>query len=166
MAGRGVPVKAAKKAGSLSEQLTEIERQLSRRAFELFEQRGWGRGRALDDWLQAERDLLWRPSAELSETATDLRVTFALAGLMPKDVEVQVEPDRLTVRATTTHEHRKEEGNLHFCEFHQGSLYRSVALPAPVVPEKAKAEMKEGLLTVTLPKVKEPGRKKIPIETE
>jgi HSP20 family protein len=166
MAGRAVPVKATKKAGSLFEQLAEVERQLSRRAFELFEHRGWGRGRALDDWLQAERELLWRPRAELSETATALRATFALAGMTPKDVEVQVEPDRLTVRATTTHEHRKEEGDLHFCEFHRGSLYRSVALPAAVVPEKAKAEMKEGLLIVTMPKVKEPARKKIPIEAE
>jgi HSP20 family protein len=164
MAGRAVPVTPVKKVGSLVDELTEIERQLSERAFELFESRGWGRERELDDWLQAEKELLWRPCAELTETAADLRLSFALAGLTPKDVKVQVEPDRLTVRAATKHEHRKEEGDLQFCEFHQGSLYRSIALPATVVPEKAKAEMKEGMLTVTLPKAKEPAGKKIPIK--
>jgi len=68
------------------------------------------------------------------------------------------------VRAATKHEHRKEEGNLHLCEFHQGNLYRSIALPATVAPEKAKAEMKEGILTVTLPKAKGPSGRKIRIE--
>lgn len=164
MAGRAVPVKSVRRIGSLLEELAEIERQLSRRAFELSERRGWGRERELDDWLQAEKELLWRPCAELTETAADLRLSLALAGLTPRDIEVQVEPDRVTVRAATTHEHRKEEGGLHFCEFHQGSLYRSIRLPAAVVPEKAKAELREGFLTVTLPKVKEPARKKIPIE--
>jgi len=164
MAGRAVPVTPVKKVGSLVDELTEIERQLSERAFELFESRGWGRERELDDWLQAEKELLWRPCAELTETAADLRLSFALAGLTPKDVKVQVEPDRLTVRAATKHEHRKEEGDLQFCEFHQGSLYRSIRLPAAVVPEKAKAELREGFLTVTLPKAKEPAGKKIPIK--
>lgn len=164
MASRAVPVTPVKKVGSLFDELTEIERQLSERAFELFERRGWGRERELDDWLQAEKELLWRPCAELTETDDALRASFAMAGIAAKDVKVQVEPDRLTVRAATSHEHRKEEGGLHFCEFHQGSLYRSIRLPAAVVPEKAKAELREGFLTVTLPKAKEPAGKKIPIE--
>lgn len=87
------------------------------------------------------------------------------AGLTPKDVDVLVESDRLTVRSKTKHEHRKKEGDLHLCEFHRGNLYRSIALPSPVVPEKAKAEMKDGMLTVILPSVKERAGRKIPIES-
>jgi len=164
MAGRAVPVKSVRRVGSLLEELAEIERQLSERAFELFENRGWLLGHNLADWLQAERELLWRPCAELTETDDALRANFVMAGIAAKDVKVQVEPDRLTVRAATKHEHRKEEGDLQFCEFHQGRLYRSIALPATVVPEKVQAEMKEGILTVTLPKAKEPAGKKIPIK--
>jgi HSP20 family molecular chaperone IbpA len=164
MAGRAVPVTPVKKVGSLFDELTEIERQLSERAFELFESRGWLLGHNLADWLQAERELLWRPCAELTETDDALRASFAMAGIAAKDVKVQVEPDRLTVRAATKHEHRKGEGDLQFCEFHQESLYRSIALPATVVPEKVQAEMKVGILTVALPKAKEPAGKKIPIK--
>jgi len=164
MAGRTVPVKPVKKVGSLFDELTEIERQLSGRAFEFFEDRGWMVGHNLDDWLQAERELLWRPCAELTEADDALRACVALAGLTAKDVEVLAEPNRLTVRANTKHEHRKEEGRPQFCEFHKGILYRSIALPSAVVPEKAKAEMKDGMLTVTLPKAKEPAVRKIPIK--
>jgi HSP20 family molecular chaperone IbpA len=164
MAGGTVPVKSVKRVGSLFDELTEIERQLSRGAFQLFENRRWMVGHDLDDWLEAERELLWRPCAELTETDDALRACVALAGLTAKDVEVLAEPNRLTVRANTKHEHRKEEGKLQFCEFHKGSLYRSIALPSVVVPEKAKVEMKDGMLTVTLPKAKEPAGKKIPIK--
>jgi len=164
MAGRAVPVTPVKNVGLLFDELTEIERRLSERAFELFEGRGWLLGHNLADWLQAERELLWRPCAELTETDDALRASFAMAGIAAKDVKVQVEPDRLTVRAATKHEHRTEEGDLQFCEFHRGRLYRSIALPATVVPEKVRAEMKEGVLTVTLPKAKEPAGKKIPIK--
>ncbi len=92
MAGRGVPVKAVKKLGLLFDEWTEIKRQLAKGAFELFEDRGWLVGHDIDNWLQAERELLWRPCAELTETGEAIQATFALAGLVPKDVEVMAEP--------------------------------------------------------------------------
>lgn len=84
-----------------------------------------------------------------------------MAGLTAKEIEVLAEPNHLTVRAITRHEDRQEEGTCHFCEFHRGELYRSMALPSTVIPEKAQAEMKEGMLTVILPKGKEPAGKTI-----
>ena len=164
MAGRKVPIKSVKKVGSLLNELLQIEQQVSERAHELFRDHGWQAGHECEYWLQAEKELLWRPCAELVETDGELRVGFALAGLTAKDVEVLVEPNHLTVRAVTTHEDRKEEGACHFCEFHRGELYRSMALPSTVIPEKAQAEMKEGMLTVVLPKGKEPADKKIRIK--
>lgn len=164
MVGSMVPVKPVKKVGSLLSELLEIEQRVSQRAHELFRDHGWQAGREAEYWLQAEKELLWRPCAELVETDGELRVSFALAGLTAKNVKVLVEPNHLTVRAVTTHEDRKEEGTCHFCEFHRGELYRSMALPSTVIPGKAQAEMKEGMLTVILPKGKEPARKKIPIK--
>jgi HSP20 family protein len=164
MAGSMVPVKSVKKVGSLLSELLEIERQVSARAHELFRDHGWQAGRESENWLQAERELLWRPCAELVETDGELRANFALAGLTAKDIKILVEPNHLTVRAVTRHTDRKEEGTCHFYEFHRGELYRSMALPSTVIPEKAQAEMKEGMLTVILPKGKEPTRKKIRIK--
>ena len=164
MAGSMVPVKSVTKVGSLLSELLEIEQRVSERAHELFREHGWQAGRECEYWLQAEKELLWRPCAELVETDGELRISFALAGLTAKNVKVLVEPNHLTVRAVTTHEDRREEGTCHFCEFHRGELYRSMALPSTVIPGKAQAEMKEGMLTVILPKGKEPARKKISIK--
>ncbi|MBZ0169075.1 heat shock protein Hsp20 [Candidatus Methylomirabilis lanthanidiphila] len=164
MAGQKVPVKSVKKVGSLLSELLEIEHRVSERAHELFREYGCQAGRECEYWLQAEKELLWRPCAELVETDGELRASFALAGLTAKHVKVLVEPNHLTVRAATTHEDRKEEGTCHFCEFHRGELYRSMALPSPVIPEKAQAEMNEGMLTVVLPKGNGVAVKKIPIK--
>src|SRR5574337_477500 len=164
MAGQKVPVKSVKKVGSLLSELLAIEHRVSERAHELFSRHGWEAGRDCEHWLQAEKELLWRPCAELNETDGEVRASFALAGLTAKDVKVLVEPNHLTVRAATKHEDRKEEGTCHFCEFHRSELYRSLALPSTIVPEKAKAEMSEGMLTVILPKGKAPVAKKIPIK--
>src|SRR5574337_482104 len=162
MAGQKVPVKSVKKAGSLLSELLEIEQRVSQRAHELFRDNGWQAGREDESWLQAEKELLWRPCAELVETDGELRASFALAGLTAKNVKVLAEPNHLTVRAATRHEDRKEEGTCHFCEFHQGELYRSLALPSAIIPDKAQAEISEGMLTVILPKGNGGVVKKVP----
>lgn len=164
MTGGKVPVKSVKKVGSLLSELLEVERRVSERAHELFRDQGWQAGRECEYWLHAEKELLWRPCAELVETDGELRVSFALAGLTARNVKVLVEPNHLTVRAATAHEDRKEEGTCHFCEFHRGELYRSMALPSTVIPEKAQAEMKDGMLTVVLPKGNGSGGGKVRIK--
>lgn len=163
MAGYKVPVKPVKKVGSLLAELLAIEQRVSERAHDLFLANGCQAGHESEHWLQAEKELLWRPCAELLETSGEFQASFALAGLTAKDIEVLAEPHHLTVRAATQHEDRKEEGVYHFCEFHQGTLYRSMVLPSGVIPEKGRAEMKEGLLKVILPKGHAPVTKKSPI---
>jgi HSP20 family protein len=164
MAGSKVPVKSVKKVGSLLSELLEIERRVSERAHQLFREHGWQAGREREHWLQAEKECLWRPCAELIETDGEFRASFALAGLTAKHVKVLVEPHHLTVRAATKHEDRKEEGTCHFCEFHRGELYRSMALPRSVIPEKAQAEMEDGMLTVVLPKGNGSGGRRVPMK--
>jgi HSP20 family protein len=100
----------------------------------------------------------------LVETDGELRASFALAGLTARNVKVLVEPNHLTVRAATKHEDRKAEGICHFCEYHRGELYRSLALPSTIIPDRAQAEMNEGMLTVVLPKGNGSGGKKAPIK--
>lgn len=162
MTSSKVPVKSVKKVGSLLSELLEIEHRISERAHELFLEHGCQPGRECEFWLQAEKELLWRPCAELVETDGELRASFALAGLTAKHVKVLVEPNHLTVRAATKHEDRTEEGACHFCEFHRGELYRSLALPSTIIPDKAQAEINEGMLTVILPKGNGSGGKKTP----
>src|SRR5208283_839103 len=76
---------------------------IERRAFDLFEKRGSELGHDLEDWLQAERDVVWSPATELMDEGKEFRARIALPGFDAKDVHVTALPDALVVQAGTTH---------------------------------------------------------------
>jgi HSP20 family protein len=93
--------------------------------------------------------LSW-PSLEVNATENELRISAELPGLDPKDVEVLVEGDVLTIRGEKKSE--TEDKGRHFSERYYGRFERSLRLPFEVEDDKAEASFKNGVLTVTLPK--------------
>jgi HSP20 family protein len=69
----------------------------------------------------------------------------------------------LTIKGETSEEREEKQGNYHLRERRYGAFQRSVNLPAPVNTDKAEAEFKNGVLTLTLPKVEEVKPKSIKI---
>ena len=90
------------------------------------------------------------PSLEVNATENDLRVSAELPGLDPKDVEILVDGDVLTIRGEKKSE--TEDRGRHFSERYYGRFERSLRLPFDVEDNKAEASFKNGVLTVTLPK--------------
>lgn len=90
------------------------------------------------------------PRVDLTETDAEITVTAELPGLAEKDVEVFVDDGALTLRGERHEEKRDAERQI--AERYWGRFERRVALPAEVLPEKVAASMKDGVLTVTLPK--------------
>lgn len=134
--------------------LSEIEalhRRIMSRAFELFEARPRVGISALDDWLRAERELVWAPPIELTEKDGVFTIEMAVAGVDPKQLEIQAMPDCVVVKAEIRHEHDAEKGVVHRCEFAPGRLFRSVRLPHECDLDKSRAEWRNGLLTLVLP---------------
>jgi HSP20 family protein len=86
----------------------------------------------------------------VNATEKDLRVSAELPGLDPKDVEILVEGDVLTIRGEKKSE--TEDKDRHFSERYYGRFERSLRLPFEVEDDKAEATFKNGVLTVTLPK--------------
>ncbi len=136
---------------SIFDQIERIRHRIEQRAYELFRHRDGGTDDPLDDWLRAEEQILWKPAVELREKDGTFTVLAALAGVEPKDVIVDVTSQDLVIKAETSHEHSSTTGQVHQCEFVRGQLFRSVHFPNPVDPDKAKAEYRNGLLTVTVP---------------
>jgi HSP20 family molecular chaperone IbpA len=97
-----------RRRGSILDELEAIQRQITERAFDIFNRRGAVLGRSLDDWLAAERDVVWRPPVEISEQDDEFLVEAALAGVDAKQPDVQVTPDELLIRSETTHQHSLE----------------------------------------------------------
>ena len=122
------------------------------RAFHLFQGRNGGGGSALEDWLQAERDVVWSPASELSDDEKEFRARIAVPGFDAKDIQVSALPDALVIQAEATHSHEGKSGSICFCEFSGKQLFRRLDLPAPVDIDKVKASVDNGILQITAPK--------------
>jgi HSP20 family molecular chaperone IbpA len=149
-----VSVEKCKNGGhnSLRERLNALADEIRQRAFSRFERRGHTSGGDVDDWLEAEREIVWSPPSELIEGKKDFQARVALAGFDAKDVEVTAAPEALIIEAEKTHTHDVKEGNVHFCEFSGQKLLRRIDLPTAIDVDKVTASLDNGMLQVTAPK--------------
>ena len=137
---------------TLLQRINEIADEIRQRAFGLFERRGQTIGMDLDDWLQAEREVVWSPASELVENKDDFCARLALPGFDAKDLEVTATPNALIVRAESTHTHEGKEGEVCFCEFSGKKLFRRLDLPSEIDVNKVTASLDKGILEIDAPK--------------
>ena len=88
---------------TLFERMTAIADKIRQKAFEVFQCRGCADGRPLDDWLQAERDVVQSPETELIEKDGKFQVRVAVPGFDSKDIRVTAMPTVLFVEAESKH---------------------------------------------------------------
>ena len=151
-----VTIEKHREAGTLPETLWQrmnaITDEIRQRAFALFERRGRTIGCDMDDWLQAERDVVWSPASELIENKDNFRASLALPGFDAKDLEVTATPNTLVIRAESTHTHEGKEGSVCFCEFSGKKMFRRLDLPSEIDVDKVTASLDKGILEITAPK--------------
>ena len=155
---------AIRKISSILDEMNQMQDRIMRRAYDIFERNGRVFGRDLDHWLQAEREFLWKPAVELREGDGEFVLEAAVSGLDPKDIDIEVTPEDIVLKADIQHEHKEKKGTLHICEFESGRMYRSIHLPKRVNPDKVKAEFNNGLLRLTAEIAAEARAKKIKTE--
>jgi HSP20 family protein len=153
-----------RKSKSIFDEIERMQDRITRRAYEIFSENGGIFGRDIDDWLQAERELVWTPAVELTEKDSEFLLEVAAPGVNSKDLNIEVTADDILIKADVHHEHKEKEGEVHVCEFAHGNLFRSIHLPKKIDPEKVKAEFKNGMLTLKAPVVEEARAKKVAIE--
>lgn len=138
---------------SLLDEMKGWVERVRQRAFAIFQRRSSGDGAAaIDDWLRAERDLMLSAQSELIEKDSQFQLRVAMPGFNEKNIKVTAMPGALIVSAEARHQHEKEEGNVHFCEFGEKSLFRRFDLPNNIDVDKVKAQLDKGVLQVTAPK--------------
>ena len=106
----------------------------------------------------------WAPPVDIYENENDIVLKAELPGIDPKDVEVRVEDNTLYLKGERKFEKEVKNENYHRVERSYGSFARSFSLPNSINSEKVKAEYKDGLLTLTLPKREEAKPKTIRID--
>jgi len=95
------------------------------------------------------------PAADVSETDGSVQVRIDVPGMEAKDIEIQVVGDTLRVTGEKKEEHEEKGKTWHKIERRTGSFSRTVGLPCAIRNDKAEADYKDGVLTVTLPKTEE-----------
>jgi len=138
-------------ASDFSERAQSIFQEVSRRA-EIFEGRGQLFGRDVEDWFQAEQELLHPVHVQVGETADVLEVKAEVPGFNEKELSVNVEPNRLVIAGKRDRKTEQTKGETIYSEICQDEMMRVIELPAEVETGKVTATLKNGILELRLPK--------------
>ncbi len=118
----------------------------------------------MERFMQEHASNGFAPAIDVYETKESVVVEAPLAGVDPKDVEICIENDVLTIKGETKKESEVDDKNYYRKEVRSGSFFRSVALPSRVVSDKAEAQSVEGMLKITIPKAEEAKPKTIKVK--
>lgn len=100
---------------------------------------------------------------DVYQTENDIVIKSTIAGVKPEDLDVSINNDMVTVKGERKNEEIVENGSYYYQECYWGGFSRSVLLPVDVIPEKADASLKNGILTIRLPKADTTRTKKIQV---
>jgi HSP20 family protein len=140
------------KVKSLAAHVNAIFDAISRRAYEIFEGSGYAPGRELDNWFQAERELLHPVHIQVNESDEALEIRAEVPGFSEKELEVNVEPQRLVISGKRETNTEQKKGKTVYSETCSGQILRIVDLPAEVETDKVVANLRNGVLELRLPK--------------
>lgn len=118
------------------------------------------------DWGLTPWQGKWAPSLDVSETKDNLVVKTELPGIDPKDVDISITDNTLTVKGEKKQEKEEKEENYHLIESGYGSFFRSLPLPMEVERDKVKANYKNGVLKITMPKSEKAKAKEVKVNID
>ncbi|MDH4330043.1 MAG: Hsp20/alpha crystallin family protein [Candidatus Moranbacteria bacterium] len=100
---------------------------------------------------------------DVYQTDNEIVLKSTIAGVKPEDLDVSINNDMVTIKGERRSEEEVSEENYYYQECYWGGFSRSVVLPVDVLPEKAEASLKNGILTIRLPKAEVNKVKKIQV---
>ncbi len=106
----------------------------------------------------------WTPACDIYEDEEGVTLRFDLAGVEPKDVDIRFENGVLTLRGERKLDREDKRENYHRVERFYGTFTRSFSLPGTIDAEKIRAESKQGVLSIVLPKRPEAKPKAIQVK--
>jgi HSP20 family protein len=107
----------------------------------------------------------WTPPVDLYETAKEFVLTAELPGLARDQIEIHVEESRVVIRGERSGGPGKEVPceQFHRVERGHGRFSRAFSLPDPIDIEGVTADLKDGLLTITIPKAGDRGSRRVTV---
>ena len=115
-------------------------------------------------WLNGESGLgVWDPAVDIYDDNDKIVIKAELPGMEKKDIDVDLKDHVLTLKGERTYENEEKNGGYYHRERAFGKFQRSFRLPVDSEPDKIKADFKDGILTIEVPKPEEEKPKKITV---
>ena len=149
------------------ENMRKIQKEMDRLFFEITGEKGYK--------LSDNKDLIpigmqrrvpeyREPLADILENDKEITITLELPGINKKDIQLSIRNNSLEIKVEHKEESKiKKEGTIKIERSYKG-FYRSLTLPCEVIAENAKADYKNGILEITVPKKESAKKKKITID--
>jgi len=112
---------------------------------------------------RGEEGIAFIPSAEIEETPDGVHLKVEVPGVDPKDLDVQVSPEAVSISGERKSEIKTEERGITRTEFRYGRFQRVIPLPTRVQHDQVQAEYKDGILKLRLPKAEEDRNKVVKV---
>lgn len=116
-----------------------------------------------EDWLTESEGQL---TIDVYQTPNEIVIKSTIAGVKPEDIDISITNDMITIKGRRQKDEEVKEEDYYYQECYWGPFSRSVILPVDVEVDKTDASMKNGILTIRLPKVEKVKTKKISIKAE
>ena len=116
--------------------------------------------------LPAEPEAEGELAIDVYETADDIVIQSPIGGIKAEDLDISIEDDMVTIRGNREHLVEKQGRDYVYQECYWGSFSRKVILPEKVDETKTKAMMKNGILTLVMPKLRRKKLKKVAVKEE
>jgi HSP20 family protein len=115
------------------------------------------------DWLKAEHVHSWNPAVDILDKDDHIVITAELPGVDKKDLTVDVKDRVLTLKGERSSDNEDKEDNFYRRERFYGKFERSFTLPTNVDPDNIKADYKDGVLNIKVPKPEQQKPKQITV---
>lgn len=103
---------------------------------------------------------------DVYQTDEDIIIKSTIAGVTPEDIDITIDNDMVIIKGERKNCTKAPEEDYYYQECYWGSFSRSVILPCDIEADKIQAELKNGILTVILPKAHKSKSKKISVKAE
>lgn len=105
-------------------------------------------------------------TVDVYQTPADIIIQAIVAGVKPEDLDVSITQEMITIKGKREDIRRMEKDNFFYQELYWGSFGRTILLPQEIDPDEAEATLKNGVLTIKLPKLDKERVQKIKIKGE
>lgn len=105
-------------------------------------------------------------TVDVYQDGDDIVVQSTVAGVSPDDLDIHITPESVTIKGSRSKSQKIEDKDYFYQECFWGRFSRSVILPAEVDPEKSTATVKNGVLTVRMPRLNRQKGKKVKVKAD